>query len=64
MIKKEQLKECKSNLKKIKWNKIKCYGQNWQKKKTNQEKDWKTIIKRMNAIFNIKTKKSNENEWN
>jgi hypothetical protein len=25
--------------------------------KTNQEKDWKTIIKRMNTIFDIKTKK-------
>jgi len=41
MIKKEQLKECKSNLKKIKWNKIKCYGQNWQKKKNKSRKGLK-----------------------
>jgi hypothetical protein len=38
----------------------------WTKltEKTNQENDWKTIIKRMNTIFDIKTKKSNGNEWN
>jgi hypothetical protein len=56
MIKKEQLKECESNFKIIKWNKIKCYGTKLTEK-TNQEKDWKTIIKRMNTIFDIKTKK-------
>jgi hypothetical protein len=59
-IKKEQLKEWELNLKKMKWN---VEGQNW-KKNTNQEKDWKIIIKRMSTIFDIKTKKSNGKGWN